>query len=239
MDKFWVISDIHGCLSTLRSLIETQIVPSKSDTLCFLGDYIDRGPESKGVMDYIMDLQMQHNKIIALKGNHEEFLVKAWEEEQNLRKFLFFKESNKSKESWLKYGGEEAMESFNASSMNQIPQFYIDWINQRPLYYEHEKFFIVHAGLNFQIEDPLEDKQAMLWIRDYIIDPAKINNKRLLHGHVPVSLDFIDLTINSDSYPFIDLDNGCYMAHKAGYGNLLALELESLQLKIQPNIDVD
>lgn len=239
MDKFWVISDIHGCLKTVRSLIETLIIPGKGDTICFLGDYIDRGPESKGVIDYIMSLQSQGYKIIALKGNHEEFLVKAWEEEQQLRKFLFFKETNKSKESWLKYGGYDAMLSFNTDRIGHIPYHYVDWINQRPLYYEHENFFIVHAGLNFEIEDPLDDRQAMLWIRDYKIDPSKIKYKRLLHGHVPVSLDFIDLTINSESYPFIDLDNGCYMAHKAGFGNLLGLELNSMELKVQPNLDID
>ncbi len=239
MNKFWVISDIHGCLNSVRTLIETLIIPDKDDTLCFLGDYIDRGPDSKGVIDYIMWLQEQGFKVIALKGNHEEFLVKAWNEEQQLKKFLFFKESNKSKESWLRFGGAEAMLSFQTDKISQIPAFYIDWLNQRPLYYEHEKFFIVHAGLNFQIDDPLEDQQSMLWIRDYIIEPAKIKYKRLLHGHVPVSLDFIDLTIKSDSYPFIDLDNGCYMAHKAGYGNLLGLELNSMELKIQPNIDID
>ncbi len=234
-----MISDIHGCLNTVRTLIETLIIPDKDDTLCFLGDYIDRGPESKGVIDYIMGLQAQGYGIIALKGNHEEFLSKAWEEEQHLKKFLFFKENNKSKESWLKYGGYDAMLSFKADRINQIPSYYIDWINQRPLYYELDKYFIVHAGLNFQIDNPLDDKQAMLWIRDYKIEPAKIQYKKLIHGHVPVSLDFINLTIESDSYPFIDLDNGCYMAHKAGYGNLLALELNSLELKVQPNIDID
>lgn len=239
MNKIWVISDIHGCLKTLRLLIETLVVPSTGDKLIFLGDYIDRGPDSKGVIDFIMDLQTQSFSVVTLKGNHEEFMVKAWQEEKQLKSFLFFKGTNKSKENWLRYGGYEAMASFGTNSMNNIPEFYYDWINQCPLYHELDNFFIVHAGLNFDIDNPLEDKQSMLWIRDYQIDPAKINYRKLVHGHVPVSLDFIDLTINSGNYPFIDLDNGCYMSHKAGYGNLLALELNSMELKVQPNIDMD
>ncbi len=238
MNKYWVISDIHGCLNTLRSLVETLVQPGKDDTLIFLGDYIDRGPDSKGVLDYVMDLQIQGFSVITLKGNHEEFLVKAYEEEKQLKSFLFFKSANKSKEQWLRYGGKEALQSFKTDNISDIPEFYIDWINQCPMYHEMKDYFIVHAGLNFDIDDPLEDTQAMTWIRDFRVDPAKINNRRLIHGHVPVSLDFIDLTLNSDSYPFIDLDNGCYMNNKAGYGNLLALELSSMELKVQPNIDM-
>lgn len=239
MNRQWVISDIHGCLNTLRSLVENHIIPTKDDTLIFLGDYIDRGPDSKGVLDYVMNLQIQGFSVVALKGNHEDFMVKAFEEEQQLKSFLFFKSTNKSKEMWMRFGGVEAMRSFNTTNLNEIPPFYIDWIKQRPYYYLLDDFFIVHAGLNFEIEDPLQDTNAMVWIREFKMDPAKINNRRLIHGHVPVSLDFIHLTINAGTYPFIDLDNGCYMAHKAGYGNLLALELNTMELKVQPNVDFD
>lgn len=237
MGKNWVISDIHGCINTLRTLLDSHVIPTKDDKLIFVGDYIDRGPDSKGVIDYIMDLQTQGFSIVALKGNHEEFMVTAYEEEQQLKSFLFFKETNKSKQQWMRYGGSEAMRSFHAHKMNGIPYFYIDWINQLPLYHELDDFFIVHAGLNFDIDDPLQDKKAMLWIREYNINPAKINNKKLIHGHVSVSLDFIDLTINSGNYSFIDIDNGCYMVNKPGYGNLIALELNTLDLKVQPNTD--
>lgn len=239
MGKQWVISDIHGCLNTLRSLVETMVIPTKDDTLIFVGDYIDRGPDSKGVLDYVMDLQIQGFSVVALKGNHEEFMAKAYEEEQQLKSFLFFKKANKSKEMWLKYGGLEAMKSFRTTNLAEIPPFYIDWINQRPLYHQLDKFFIVHAGLNFDIPDPLQDTHAMTWVREYRIDPSKINNRRLIHGHVPVSLDFIYLTLNNGTYPFVDIDNGCYMVNKAGYGNLIALELNSMELKVQANVDFD
>lgn len=238
MGKIWVVSDIHGCLASLRSLIENLVVPSKDDTICFVGDYIDRGPDSKGVIDYVKSLEEQGFPIVALMGNHEEFLIHSFEEEQHRKGMLFFKSTNKSKEMWAKHGGLECLKSFKVSAIKDIPLQYIDWVSQRPLTYEVDHFLIVHAGLNFELDNPMEDERAMLWIRDYKIDPAKINYRKLIHGHVPVSLDFIDLTINSGNFPFIDIDNGCYMKDKTGYGNLLALELNSMKLHVQPNLDM-
>lgn len=239
MGKKWVISDIHGCLDTLRVLVETQIVPGKDDTLIFLGDYIDRGPHSKGVIDYIMQLQQQEFSVVPLKGNHEDFMVKAYRDEKQQKGFLFWKKKNRSKEMWLRYGGKQAMESFRVSDINMVPEKYINWMADLPLFHELDKWLVVHAGLNFEIDDPYEDKNAMLWVREYKVKPEKIGNRRMVHGHVPVSLEFIHLTLRNDNYPFIDLDNGCYMSNKSGYGNLVALELDSLMLKVQANIDME
>jgi serine/threonine protein phosphatase 1 len=105
-------------------------------------------------------------------------------------------------------------------------------------YIELENFFLVHAGFNFKLKDPFEDKDSMLWIREYEIDKEKIGNKRIIHGHVPVSLEFIDLNIKNKSYKYIDLDNGCYMTKRDGFGNLVALELNTLEYKVQYNLDL-
>lgn len=239
MPKQWVIPDIHGCFRSLRSLVETHIVPAKDDRIFFLGDFVDRGPDSKGVLDYVMGLEAQGYNIVALKGNHEEFFVKAWDEEKTLKNFLFFKQANKAKLQWLKHGGVEAMESFAVEKMLNIPEHYIEWMRNLPLYHELDKFVLVHAGLNFDIPDPFQDTQTMLWVREFKVRSYKIGYRRVIHGHVPVSLDFIDLTVNSPGYPFIDLDNGCYMSNRSGFGNLLALELDSMELKVQPNIDME
>ena len=65
----------------------------------------------------------------------------------------------------------------------------------------------------------------------------KTGKRRIIHGHVPVSLEFIDLSIRNKTYKFIDLDNGCYMHKRDGFGNLVALELNSLEYKVQHNLD--
>ncbi len=87
MIKKWVIPDIHGCVLTLKTLIETQIKPNKNDHLIFLGDYIDRGPDSQGVIDYIMDMQKNDFNITALMGNHEDYCVRAYDEDVKTKDF--------------------------------------------------------------------------------------------------------------------------------------------------------
>jgi serine/threonine protein phosphatase 1 len=237
MREHWVIPDIHGCINTLRGLIEDMIKPSKHDWLYFLGDYIDRGPDSKAVIDYLMNLQYEDYNIRTLLGNHEDYLIKSYEEEINLKSLFGIKYKNRKKKEWLFHGGKETMASFQCEDLKDFPQEYLEWMKNLEYYIELENYFLVHAGFNFNTDDPFQDKESMLWVRDYEIDSSKIKNKRIIHGHVPVSLEFIDISIKNKSYKFIDLDNGCYMHSREGYGNLLALELNSLEYKVQYNLD--
>ena len=237
MREHWVIPDIHGCAKTLKVLIEDMIKPSKHDWLYFLGDYIDRGPGSKEVIDYLMHLQYEDYNIRTLMGNHEDYLIKSYEEEINLKSILGIKLKNRKKKEWLFHGGKETMESFKVDELKDFPLKHIEWMKNLEYYIELENFILVHAGFNFSAEKPFEDTDAMLWLRDFDIDSSKVSNKKIIHGHVPVSLEFIDISIKNKSYKFIDLDNGCYMHDREGYGNLIALELNSLEYKVQYNLD--
>jgi serine/threonine protein phosphatase 1 len=238
MREHWVIPDIHGCANTLRALIEDLIQPSKHDWLYFLGDYIDRGPSSKEVVDYVMYLQKEEYNIRTLMGNHEEYLIKSYEDELNLKSIMGIKQTNKKKKEWLFHGGKDTMKSFGLHDLKDFPKEYLEWMKSLEYYIELDNFYLVHAGFNFKLKDPFEDKDSMLWIREYEIDKKKIGNKRIIHGHVPVSLEFIDLNIKNKSYKYIDLDNGCYMTKRDGFGNLVALELNSLEYKVQYNLDL-
>ena len=237
-EKCWIIPDIHGCSKTLKSLIETQIKPSSSDELIFLGDYIDRGPDSKGVIDYIMLLQKKEYRIRLLKGNHEDYCVKAWDEDKSKKKFLGLSFRTKTQKMWEMHGGKETLESFGVDFASEIPQVYIDWMRDQRLFIETEKHVIVHAGLNFKVDDPLTDTFAMLWTKEFSVVPQKIRNKKVIHGHTPVDLEFMFHVINTGSYNFIDLDNGVYMQNRSGYGNLIGYEVNTGELLVQPNIDL-
>jgi len=237
--RTWVIPDVHGCFLTLQTLVEDLIVLRDDDTFIFLGDLIDRGPSSRGVIDFILKLGEGGIKTTVIKGNHEDYMAKVYRGEEaksGLRK-LFGLKSETYKE-WLLYGGEKTMKSFGATNVLEIPVKYIEWIESLDLYTEFKNFLIVHAGFNFNNDDIFKDTQSMMWVRDFKIDPAKLGNRKIIHGHVPVTLDFIFQSINSDSFRFIDLDNGVYMPEKPGYGNLLALELNTMELLIQPNLDI-
>jgi len=238
MGRTWVIPDSHGCLFTFRTLVENQIGLTYEDRLILLGDYIDRGPDSRRLIDYIIQLSTDGYNITAIRGNHEDFLFKVWETANIPWGLLNMVSRNKMRKDWIDSGGGTTLRSFGVDDMRLFPVSYIEWIKSLPLYVELDKFLIVHAGFNFEAADIFADEQAMMWIRDYKIDPEKINNRRIIHGHVPVPLDFIFASLESETYHFIALDNGVYMINRPGFGNLLALELSSLKLLVQPNLDM-
>lgn len=232
MKNRWVIPDVHGCMNTLKSLIENRISLTKEDSIYFLGDYIDRGPDSKGVVDYIMSLQSLGYDVHRIRGNHEDYCIKAWEEDQ--KRFLF--RSNIEKE-WRRNGGEYTMNSFGAKRPREIPERYIQWMRDGKYYIELDKFILVHAGLNFHINNPFEDVSSMMWIRDFKVDRNKVGGKKVVHGHVPVEYSLINLFANSEGYDFLSLDNGVYYKNRDGFGNLLAYNLDTNEFVVQHNID--
>jgi serine/threonine protein phosphatase 1 len=238
MIKKWVIPDIHGNSRTLQALIEDQIKPSHQDTLYFLGDYIDRGNDSKGVIDYIMGLTEDDYTIRTLRGNHEDYLLRTYDNETVRKNMLGISFRNQLKKEWFKYGGKETLQSFNVSDVHEIPEKYINWMRKLEFSIMLDSFILVHAGLNFGIDNPFEDLHSMLWIKEFKVDREKTGGRKVVHGHVPVSLEFIQLLKSGDQFDYIDLDNGIYMTGKEGFGNLVALELTSLDLKVQPNVDL-
>ncbi len=231
MKNRWVIPDVHGHIATLKSMVEDRIALSKTDSLYFLGDYIDRGPDSRGVIDYIINLQDSGYDVNCIRGNHEDYCIRAWEDDQ--KRFLFRSPIEKD---WRKNGGNRTLESFGAKRPRDISKFYIDWMKNAKFFIELEDYILVHAGLNFKIDNPFEDTRSMMWIRDFRVDKNKIAGKKVIHGHVPVEMTLIDLFRNNN-YDFISLDNGIYYTNKDGFGNLLAFNLDTKEIIIQPNID--
>ena len=112
MKKRWVIPDVHGHAKTLRSLVEEQIRPARYDEIYLLGDYIDRGPDSKGVIDYIRHLQKDEFTVIALKGNHEDIMVDLYEAEVADKNPWYTAFFNRKRRSWFEMGGKTTLDSF-------------------------------------------------------------------------------------------------------------------------------
>ncbi|MDP4280511.1 MAG: metallophosphoesterase family protein [Bacteroidota bacterium] len=237
MHKRWVIPDIHGCINTLKALMEEKICPAHEDELFFLGDYIDRGPGSRGVIDYIRNLQKDQYKIVALKGNHEDFISEIFNLRHSSMSRLLPRFMNPQLNEWMNIGGRKTLESFGVKNIQDIPAEYIEWMKGLPCFASLDDYVLVHAGLNFSLDDPFSDQSSMLWVRDYNIKPEKIGNRRIIHGHVPVHLELIHFAVTNPNYPYIDLDNGTYIRGKDGFGNLVALELNSMQMVIQDNRD--
>ena len=236
MSQSWIIPDIHGCAKTLKVLLEYQLKATKNDHLYFLGDYIDRGPDGKGVIDYLMHLQQEEYNVHFLKGNHEDMCVKAFEADK--KKKLFGGKHIEQKE-WEAVGAKKTLESFRVKHPREIPQLYIDWMNACLPYIELDEYIIVHAGMNFKIDNPFEDERSMMWTRKFQVDFNKSHGKKIIHGHIPVDYSFMTLVIeNNDAYDFIALDNGVFVTDKPGMGNLMAFNPVTKQLMAQSNMDL-
>ena len=130
MTKKWVIPDIHGYSATLRALIEEQVRPSRNDTIYFLGDYIDRGPDSKGVIDFITGLRDDDYNIRTLRGNHEDYFIRIFDNETVQKNFLGITYQNHLKKEWFRYGGRETLKSFGISDVHDIPPRYVNWMRE-------------------------------------------------------------------------------------------------------------
>ena len=166
MNRRWVIGDIHGCADTLKASIEEQIKPVPSDEIYFLGDYIDRGPKSKAVIDYIRALQKAEYFVKPLKGNHEDFLVELYDEELHSKKKRFFGLRNlRGEDHGMPFGGKETLKSFHVQNIKEIQTEYIEWMRALDHDVILEDFILVHAGLNCKIDDPFTDTKSMLWVK--------------------------------------------------------------------------
>lgn len=219
--RSFVIGDIHGCSATLRWLVDGTLRPLPGDRIYLLGDLIDRGPDSKGVLDYIFELRQRGLAVNTVRGNHEEMLLQACRDRNSLAM-------------WLANGGQTTLESFQADGPGDIPPLYRNFLDSLPSYILLDEFVIVHAGLNFAPQDPFEDTSAMLWTRSSYVDRQRIGGRRLICGHTQVSRAMLE-----DSLKFnkIMLDNGCVFGGLPESGSLAALELGSMTLYYQENLD--
>ncbi|RNI25032.1 metallophosphoesterase family protein [Rufibacter latericius] len=216
----YAISDIHGCLKTFRYMVEEELKVQPTDALYLLGDYIDRGPDSKGVIDFILELQEKGYNVTTLCGNHEDMLLDARDNSGYL-------------DDWLINGGVPALKSFNTDTLFGIPAKYWKFFDELKLYVELDDYLLVHAGFDFSLPDPFSDRQSMLWTRDFEVDKKKLGNRRIVHGHTPISLNEIASTLRKPVSPVINIDGGCVFDSRFGY--LTALNLDTLELHALKN----
>ena len=224
-----VISDIHGCHKTFEALME-KISPSTRDQLFFLGDYIDRGPASAEVIEYLIKMKSDGYNMFLLKGNHEENLMNAFVEYDKETFVFFVKKINKS------------LTLLNDQGC--IKPGYMEFLKTLELYFETDTHFIVHAGFNFNCENPFEDKISMLELRHSDIAKACkfIGNKKIVHGHQVTPIEEIVSAVKEKKQD-IPLDNGCFFTkpHKiydiTQTGHLCCLDLDSYELIMQRNVE--
>jgi serine/threonine protein phosphatase 1 len=163
------IGDIHGCLNALEALAEF-VDFSPEDTIITLGDYIDRGPDSKGVIDFLLKLRKTHS-LITLKGNHESMMQDAILHYEDLM-------------NWLLNGGMETLNSFGALEFEHIASRYWEFFDSCENYHETKEHIFVHAGLLPELPLNEQAEETMLWLRFNETEPHS-SGKRFICGHTP------------------------------------------------------
>lgn len=218
--KKYAITDIHGCNVTLHALLE-KLDLQPDDELYFLGDYIDRGPNSKGVIDTILDLKKQGYKVECLMGNHEDAMLQS-------------RLDYSMRQNWLSWGGKETLQSFGVW-IDNIPDKYWNFLKNLKPYLEVDDYILVHAGLNFRAGWPLDNEYSMMWIRNWYsdIDYKWLGDRKIIHGHTPTrKQDIKAMAAAVNSSHFLDIDAGCYC-----YDWLCAFEMTEQELIFQKRVD--
>lgn len=221
------ISDIHGCARSLEKLLR-QVAPAPDDELYFLGDFIDRGPDSKGVIDQVLALRSEVASVRCLLGNHEDGLRQSIKDPY-------------MRQHWIgQWGGQQTLRSFSVQHPKDIPEPYLRFFLSLEWVIETRPFILVHAGLNFLNDDPLAVGEDMIYIRNWypMTDHDWLGERYIVHGHTPVSSLFIEENLEQlDTHRCLNIDAGCYAVQFPGMGNLCAFDMSGRHLYFQENID--
>ncbi len=170
--RLLAIGDIHGCLTALDKLLEI-VQPQPDDQLVFLGDYVDRGPNSSGVIDRILTLQKTH-KLVTLRGNHDQMMLDA-------------RGGGDAEKRWLYYGGRETLASYavlgDAGKLVDVPEHHWQFLQTtRILPYETDKHFFVHANVIAQL--PLDGQSELILLWEKLDGPEPhVSGKIMVCGH--------------------------------------------------------
>lgn len=181
--KIFAVGDIHGCYDKLVEMM--KILPwdrDNGDLLLFIGDYIDRGPKSKEVVEFLVRLKEKGGNFVFLKGNHEKMLLDYYIQQ-------------KDQMLYVANGGAETIASYVEGAIGRkafaLPEDHLNFLLSLKLYYETEDYIFVHAGLRDGIPLDQQSEEDLLWIREEFIYSAFDWNKRVIFGHTALETPFV------------------------------------------------
>lgn len=202
----YVIGDIHGCADELRYLVDALPVQAH-DEIVFLGDYIDRGPNSSAVVAFLIALKRQwtEHKLVFLKGNHEDMLLS------------YLQVSGQHGKMFLPNGGKATVQSYGVAPeqvtpsrlKDVMPPDHLAFYQALESYYISESYLCVHAGIHPQRTLAEQSEEELLWIRHPFLYSSHILPYTVLFGHTPQHSVLYDLPYK------VGLDTGLV------YGNML------------------
>lgn len=221
--KRYVVGDVHGEAKQLEALIN-RIPLQDNDQLIFVGDYIDRGSDSKAVIDYLVKLNKEFRTIF-LKGNHEDFLLASLLPDYKAS----YHYNNQPFETWIFNGGAETLASYDVIGITaggvwdlQIPNSHKKFYQDLKIWHEDDDCYYVHAGLQNKIPEQT-DAYVLLWHR-YSLPGEYTLSKKLYYGHTPHKSG-VQIYTNEPYGKMYDVDTG---GGKGGSISAICVETEEV-----------
>ena len=191
----YVIGDIHGQLAAFeKALRAIEEDGGTNAPIVIIGDLVDRGADSRRVIDLAMEQQASGKPIVVLKGNHDrmfEYFMQSPPRHDPLLRVghHWFHEALGSVETMASYSVEVRedlqLRQVHERALEQVPEAHVAFLKTLPTHYDQGEVFFLHAGIrpNIQLEQQTEDD--LLWIRKEFLDFAAPHSKLMLHGHTP------------------------------------------------------
>lgn len=220
----YAIGDIHGGSKTFWALLE-RIGLRHGDLVFLLGDYVDRGNDSEGVLDALIGLMESGYDLRPVRGNHDDMMLRCITDDHDMYSSV-----------WMETWGKRTLASFGVEHPGLLPERYRALLQSMPYLRQEEDFVFVHAGLDMKVEDPLtqSDPKGMIWGDVLRVDPVKLGGRKLISGHIIRPLALIEESLSTGR---IYLDNGAFTGLRPDMGNLVALNLDEMSLTVQPWLD--
>ena len=187
MLRTYALSDIHGHLNKLAGLVARCRSNAGDDgaRFIFLGDYIDRGPDSRGVIEYLIDFQRrQPGDVVCLCGNHEDLALSAIDDTGEI-------------DQWVAYNsGDTTLRSYGVKAPSELPASHVDWMRALGTHHDDGRRFFVHAGVDPSRPLHRQDRHDLLWMREPFLSDSRDYGRLIVHGHTPLRGGQPDLRTN-------------------------------------------
>jgi serine/threonine protein phosphatase 1 len=212
----WAISDIHGCAKTLLHLVDEVLQLGPQDALFILGDLVNKGPDSPGVLRTIYAWIRAGRNITLVKGNHDLHFVNCCRSEDPAHFDLIPDITRQA------FGRKRAY----------VPEAWIDMLEAMPHVVQLDDAVLVHAGLDLRAKDPwAETAEQLVLCPDYSnADLKRLKGKRLIHGHLARPLEQLRREAKDPSVRVLGIDTGCWAAHLPEFGTLAAVNLDTWEV---------
>ena len=188
----YAIGDVHGCLGKLARLIDgcLQHGGNEPARFVFIGDYVDRGPHSREVVELLMQAQRERpGEVVCLRGNHEAIMLEAVHTGDDRL--------------WLVNGASYTYASYGIEQATDMPAAHVAWVAALPLSFDDGRRYFVHAGIDPDVPLDAQTERARLWIREPFLSSTRDHGRLIVHGHTPSATGLPDVRPNR-----VNIDTG-------------------------------